>query len=189
MELVIWLAIIGTLSLIGARMFQGMSVEFRVRRAVREVAALLEWVRWEAVRSGEVLRVEFDPAQEQITVFRGPEGSNHPEQAEVVRRIDLREQHPGVGFGAARQTSRTSGCLRVNEDGIHIQDRAVRFHPTGTTDRSGSLYLIPDADLPDHRDRMAALSILLATGRIQLWRYDPWADSECSDWGGWVPLY
>ena len=189
MEIVIWLTVLGALSMIGARMFQGIATEFRVRRAIREVAALLEWTRWEAVRSGEALQVEFEPEKERVSVYREPNKDYEREEPDLLRRIDLRDQHPGVVFGSARETPRTSGCQTVDPEGIHLQDHSIRFLPTGSTDRSGSLYLLPADDLPDHRDRMAALSILLATGRIQLWRFDPWTESGCSPWGDWVPLY
>jgi len=189
-ELAVWLGILASLSWIGARMFQGMSVEFRVRRAAREVAALLEWARWEAVMRGEALTVAFDPGEGEISV--APEGEapgGEGEPAAPLRRLALHARHPGVVFGAARGVARTSGCDEVEPEGVHLRDRLVRFLPTGSADRSGSLYWVPSEDLPDHGGRMMALSILLATGRIQLWRFDTWAESECSEQGGWVPVY
>jgi len=190
-ELAIWLAIMGTLCVIASGMFAGMRDEFRVRRAVREMAALLEWVRWEAVRGGVALRVTFDTEEGRVDVVRasGDTEEGADAEPEVVRRLDLRADHPGIRFGAAEQTPRTSGCNLVDPGGVHLTDHAIEFYPTGTSDRSGSIYLIPENDLPDRRDRMAALSVLLTTGRVQLWRYDTWAESPCSAWGGWVPLY
>ena len=190
-ELVIWLAIVGTVSVIGSRMFHGMRDEFKVRRAVREVAALLEWARWEAIRGGRAVRVAFDSEGGRVDVYReaGGGGDGGDDEPEMLRTLELGKDHPGVRFGAVEGTPRTSGCNMVNADGVHLLNHALRFHPTGTSDRSGSVYLIPQVDLPDRRDRMGALSVLLTTGRVQLWRYDTWAESGCGDWGGWVPLY
>jgi hypothetical protein len=188
LEIVVWLAMAGLCSLIGARMFQGMAAEFRAKRAVREVGTLLEWARWEAVRRGEVLRVAFDAEKKRVTVLNETEGGKLDESV-VVRRVDLQEKHPGVLFGTAREIRRTSGCKPVDPSGIHLRDRVLRFLPTGIVDRSGSIYLIPQVDWPDVPDRMFALSILLATGRVQLWRYDLWMETDCDGEGGWVPVY
>ncbi len=188
-ELAVWFAIVATLSVIGARTFQGMALEVRVKRAVREAAALLEWTRWETIRSGTVHRVEFDSREETLTVLSESREDSGKESGEVMRRMDLRDRFPGVVIGSAEKTCRTSGPRQVDADGVHLVGDTLRFHPSGTVDRAGSIYFMPEADLPDQRDRMYALSVLLAAGRVQLWRFDPWQESRCSGEGGWVPLY
>ena len=82
-ELVVWLGVLAAFFWIGGRMLGGMAVEFRVRRAVREVAALLEWARWQAVVRGEALTVAFDPAETEISVLREETTPTGGEEGEV----------------------------------------------------------------------------------------------------------
>jgi hypothetical protein len=160
----------------------------RVGRAVREVVTLLEWSRWSSVRHGCIYQIDIDPDLAVITAFRAVEDHTGEEQLVMARRLDLRKEHPGVAFGTADGVVRTSGCKYVDPSGVHLRDDSLRFLPSGTADRCGSLYLIPEQDIPDRGDRMRAVSILLITGRLQAWRYDPFAKSECRYDGAWLPL-
>ena len=188
MELLVCSALIGLLTLVGVQGLQGFLPTGRVNRAVREVAALLEWSRWRAVRLGSEVLVVVSAKNATLTVFRTTRNDEGMEEIVLARRLDLHKDHPGVVIGTADAVARTSGCKRVDPSGVHFKDHTIRFLPSGTSDRCGSLYLIPERDLPDHPDRMRAVSILLSTGRLQTWRYNPFQKSECSDDGGWQPL-
>ncbi len=187
-ELLLCLAVLSVLSLVGFHTLRGMVPSARVNRAAREVASLLERTRWMAVEQGTVFKVAMDSDRERLTVYRQTSMNGGMEEPEPVHTLDLRERHPGIVLGAAASTFRTSGCKYVSASGIHLWNHSVRFLPTGTTDRCGSLYLLPERDLPDHQEHMAALSVLLGTGRIQLWRYDPHDVSGCAHAGAWVPV-
>lgn len=187
-ELLVCLTLIGLLTLVSVQGLQGYLPALRVNRALREVVALLEWSRWGAVRLGSAFRVVVCAEEATVTVFRVTKNDEGDEDLIPARRLDLRKDHPGVVFGTADGVVRTSGCKPVDPSGVHLKDHALRFLPSGTSDRCGSLYLIPERDLPDRADRMHAVSILLTTGRLQTWRYDPFQKSECPDDGGWQPL-
>ena len=187
-EMAVCCALIGLLALICIRGLQGTLPAARVSRALGEVVALLEWSRWSSVRLGCVFRVDIDPEQAVLTVFRTIRDDTGEEQLVMARRLDLHEEHPGVVFGAADGVVRTSGCKLVDPSGVHLLDHSLRFLPSGTADRCGSLYLIPEPDLPDRGDRMRAVSILLATGRLQTWSYNPSEKSDCEHDGAWQAL-
>ena len=187
-ELAVCCALLGLLALVCVQSVQGILPAARVNRAVREVIALLEWARWGAVRHGCVFKIAVNSEEGAITVFRVLLNDKGEQQLVVVRQMDLREDHPGVVFGTADGVFRTSGCKSVDSSGIHLKDHALRFLPSGTADRCGSLYLIPEQDIPDRKDRMRAVSILLSTGRLQPWTYNPIGKSECQGDGVWQPL-
>lgn len=187
-ELLICCALIALLTLISFRGLQGMLPAARVNRALREVVELLEWSRWSAVRQGAVFRVLIHGEGRRLTVLRETENEEGEEELVSVRELDLRQDHPAVAFGTADGVKRTSGCETVDSSGIHLHNHMVRFLPSGTPDRSGSLYLIPEQDIPDREDRMRAISILLTTGRLQAWTFNPLEVSECPDDGAWQPL-
>lgn len=187
-ELAVCCALLGTLTVLCLSGLQGVVPAARVSRAVKEVTALLEWARWSAVRQGCVFRVTVSPEKGAVTVFRETEEDTGGMDLVAVRHLDLPKDHPGVVFGTADGVVRTSGCKSVDPSGVHLQDRTLRFLPSGTADRCGSLYLLPEQDVPDRQDRMRAVSILLSTGRLQTWIYNPYAESECEDDGAWQPL-
>lgn len=189
-ELVISGALLGLLTIVGLNAFHEMVPAARVNRAARAVAALLEWARWSAVEQGCVFRVEVDPEKSRLSVFEEAGGDGNEDEDLEVKRLDLPDSYGGVVMGAAERTRRTSGCGFAQSSGVHLLDNRVKFKPSGTPDRCGSLYLIPEKDLPHGLDRMFSISLILATGRIQLWRYDPNAESECSHGeGSWLAQY
>ncbi len=187
-ELLMALSLIGCLAMISITSLQDMIPTARVNRAVREVAALLEWARWNAVRYNSYFKVVIDTDLERLIVYqekKDPEGKSFEEE---VRRLNLGDAFPGIVFGAAEGVLRTSGCQPAHSSGLHLLDDNLKFKATGTSDRCGSIYLAPGADLPDRKDRMRAISILLTTGRVQIWTYDPFKESKCKDMGAWAPL-
>jgi Tfp pilus assembly protein FimT len=181
------LAVVGLLSLTALSGLEDWIPAARVQRAAREVASLLEWSRWQAMAHGSAYLVRVDSEAERFVVLR--EGAGEGGSALEVRQLELREAFPGVVLGTAPATYRTSGCRYVQASGVHLLNDLVRFLPHGSSDRCGSIYLIPEDDLPGRQDRMAAVSLLLSTGRVQLWRYDPLAVSPCAHAGVWVSIY
>ena len=187
-EVLVGLALLGVLAAAGASSLHDMLPSVRADRAARGIAGLLEWVRWKAVQEGLPFKIVLDSTENRVTVYRektGPKGTVE----EQVRALEIQEAYPGVVLGAASEVPRTSGCAPADRAGVHFLQRRFRFLPSGTSDRCGSFYLIPAKDLPDRRDRMRAVSLLLATGRLQLWAYDPAAGSTCGGQGAWRPIF
>jgi len=60
----------------------------------------------------------------------------------------------------------------------------VTFRPFGTADKNGTVYLMPSADLATGRkDRMRAITVLLQTGRVKLWK----CNALCNSGASWSP--
>jgi len=187
-ELVVCCSLMGLLTLVCVQGIQGLLPAARVHRALCEVVGLMEWSRWNAVRQGCVFRIIVNAEEATLSVLRETENGAGKEELILCKELDLRKDHPGVIFGTGQGVVRTSGCKHVDPSGVHFKDRTIRFLPSGTPDRCGSLYLIPEQDVPDRRDRMRAISVLLTTGRLQTWAYNPFAKSECPDDGAWKPV-
>lgn len=187
-ELVVAMAILGVVAAGAAEGLGEMVPAVRTERAVRGIGGLMEWARWSALREGVPFRVVLASSENQVRVYR-VSSSGGTETQEQVRVLNIGAEYPGVILGAARSVPRTSGCSPVDPSGVHFLQASVRFLPSGTSDRCGSLYLIPRRDLPDRADRMRALSLILATGRVRLWAYDPLAPSPCTGGGAWRPLF
>ena len=186
-EMMLCCTVLGLLCLVGAQTLRGLIPSARVNRAVGEVASLLEWTRWKAVQEGRVFKVVFDSLEEKLTVYREEQRCGGEAENSEVIGLDLRKSHTGIVLGASESTYRTSGCRYVDESGVHLRDNTIRFLPSGTPDRCGSFYLLPRDDFPDRQDRTVAVSLLLSTGRLQRWRYDPVGDAGCPHGGAWNP--
>lgn len=187
-ELVVAMGILGIVGAVAVEGLVEMVPAARADRAARGVAGLMEWARWSAVREGVPFRLVFASGENQVRVYRMTQ-SGGPATQERVRVLNIGAEYPGVVLGAARFVPRTSGCAPVDPSGVHFLQSSVRFLPSGTSDRCGSLYLIPQRDLPVRSDRMRAVSLILATGRVRVWTYDPVAVSSCPGGGAWRPLF
>lgn len=186
-ELLVCLAVLGVVTSFSSLPLLDVFPSIRVEQAIRALGALMEWARLRAVMEGCTYVAAFSADEGRVEVFRD-EDNDGPEPQEKVRTLDLGREYPGMVFGACPGTARTGSCQPVDPKGIHFLSRRVAFLPSGTTDRCGSVYLVPQKDLPGRMDRMRALSIILATGRVQLWRYDPKKFGPCGDRGVWEPL-
>jgi len=187
-ELLVCLAVVGVVASFSSLPLVDVFPSIRVEQSIRALGALMEWARLKAVMEGCAYVVVFSAHEGRVEVFRDEDGDG-PEPQERVRALDLGREYPGTVFGACPGTARTGSCQSVDPEGIHFLSRRVAFLPSGTTDRCGSVYLVPQKDLaPGRKDRMRALSVILATGRVQLWRYDPEKAGACGDRGAWEPL-
>jgi type II secretory pathway pseudopilin PulG len=186
-ELAVWMAVIGVLASVCSLPLMGSLPRIRADGAIRGVGTLMEWARLSAIAEGCRYVVAFSGEENRVSVYRDLD-SDGPESEERVRTLDLAREYPGIVFGASDGVYRTGSCALVHPKGLHIPYQRVAFLPSGTSDRCGSVYLIPEIDLPTRRDRMRALSILLATGRVQLWWFNQDLPSPCSGQGHWDPI-
>jgi len=187
-ELILAFSLIVFLAMIGVTNLHDIIPATRANRAVKGVANLLEWARWKAVRDNAAYRIVVDAEQARMIVYKEEKDLEGEIILEEVRRLNINDTFPGIIFGVADGVIRTSGCRPADLSGLHLLDNQLKFKPTGTADRCGSLYLMPEVDLPDRKDRIRAISILLTTGRVQLWIFDPHNKTGCNENGKWLPL-
>jgi type IV fimbrial biogenesis protein FimT len=185
LELMIAAAIVGVLALIGAPMLQGMMSAVRVNAAARELATEMQSARMRAVTKRAEYQVAFDTTNHTFTLCtdRNADGSitctaGNPD---VVKTVAMQEKYQqAVVFGFVSGAKNTQG-----EDitgAVTFTADKVTFRPFGTADKNGTVYLIPTVDLATGRkDRMRALTILLQTGRVKLWK----CDASCNTAGSW----
>ena len=141
-------------------------------------------VRSRAVREGRPCRFEFLASENRYLFCPAPDGKGCA-PGEPVSVVDLTERYPGVRFGSAAGVKRTSGTEMVDSSGVHFVHGTLHFRPDGSASHGGSIYLVPESDLPDSPRRMRAVSVLFTTGRIKLWRYDPSAAMSSVGKGPW----
>ena len=159
-----------------------------VNCAVRGVAADMQAARFRAVADHIDVVLYFEPEANRygICLDRDRDGCGGEDP---LRWVDLGGEYRGVRFGSAAGVMRTSYGNWIGPGGIHFRDLMVVMRPDGRPDRSGSVYFIPAKDVPERRDRMRAVSAILTTGRIRMWRYDEASCSSAQGRGPWRPFF
>ena len=155
-----------------------------VNSAIRGIAADLQAARFRAVADHINVIITFDPEGNRygICLDQDRDGCG---QEDSMRWVYLAREYPGVRFGSAREVMRTSYGSWVDPCGIHFRDRRVVWRHDGRPDRNGSIYIIPERDIPLRRARMRAVSVILTTGRMRMWRYDERALDSAQRHGPW----
>ena len=182
-ELLITLILLSVLGSMAVTSYRSLLPALRVDRAAKELAFELKLARMKAVAMGCDVVVTFDPGGNGYGVYE--DGGGGGQDDEKVRWIRFDDEHPGVAFGTASGVRRTVYDRFVGPDGVHFVHHRVTFRSDGTADRCGSAYLIPKVDIPGRPDRMRAISVILSTGVVRLWRYDAGVESEEDRRGPW----
>lgn len=185
LELMIAAAIVGVLALIGAPMFKDMMPAVRVNAAARELATEMQSARMLAVTKRATYQMAFDTTNQTFTLCtdRDADGlitctAGNPD---VVKTVAIQTKYSNtVVFGYASGATDTQGNS-ITSAVTFAANKAI-FKSFGTANESGTVYLIPAADLVTGRkDRMRALTVLLQTGRVKLWK----CNASCNTAGSW----
>ena len=182
------MAIVGLLALVSAPTFQGMLPAVRVNAAARELATEMQSVRMRAVTKRADYRVQFDTTNQTFTICRCTNRNTNCQDPitctasdpEVVKTVSIQAKYPGAVLGYVSGAKNTQG-VDITSAVTFAADN-VTFKPFGTANKSGTVYLIPSADLATGRkDRMRAITVPLQTGRVKLWK----CNASCNTAGSW----
>ena len=175
LELLLIIAIIGTMSGVAIPVVSGAIDEARTAMAARYVEGLVMDARIHAVKRSARIALRFEPIDGDyaITEYLDTNG-NGIRTTEIAAGVDeaigrrqlVREQFPGVGFGLLANVPDVDGARSASpSDGVRVgTSRLLSMGPDGTA-TSGTLYL-------HGRSGQYAVRILGATGRTRLLRYD-----------------
>lgn len=188
-ELMIGVTIVGLLTLVSVPTFMGMLSAVRVNAAARDLATEMQWARMRAVTKRTDYRVQFDTTNHTLTICSCTDSNMQctdpitctADDPNVVKTVALREKYQqAVVFGYVSGAKNTQG-----EDitgAVTFPADNVTFKSFGTATKSGTVYLISSADLAAGRkDRMRAITVLLQTGRVKLWK----CNASCNTAGSW----
>jgi type IV fimbrial biogenesis protein FimT len=174
-ELLMTLAIAGTLAAIAVPLSLRTLDDFRTRSAVRYLAARLGDARLRAITRGYAIGLRFEPGVPDYLVTTVADGNgNGLRTTEIIRGIDrtLTESEPigwhfpGVAFGLLAGVPDADGQVAGGLDGVRVgTSRMLSMGPDGTSS-SGTLYV-------HGQDRAQyAVRVLGVTGRVRVLKYD-----------------
>jgi prepilin-type N-terminal cleavage/methylation domain-containing protein len=184
-ELMIVMAIMGILTLVSVPTYKSMLPAVRVNAAARELATQMQWTRMRAVAKRAAYQMQFDTTNHTVTICTDQNANGSitctAGDPDVVKTVAIKDKYQQtVVFGYASGAKNTQGDDIPSA--VTFAANNVTFKPFSTTNKSGTVYLIPSADLATGRkDRMRAITVLLQTGRVKLWK----CNTSCNTAGSW----
>lgn len=181
-EVLAALALLGTL--LGIATYSMSTKGSRAFSAGSLLAQELETARSRAVLKGSNVVVTVDVAASSLTIIDdlNSDGDLDTAVGETARVVRVGDFGRGVKIGFASTARNLSNVLITSAVTLPGTPPKVTFTTAGSA-TDGTIYLIPEEDVTaDCPDRMRAVTISAATGRIKRWRYDvgssapaPWA--------------
>lgn len=152
-ELMVVIAILGILIAIMVPNYTAYLARTRLKTSCREMSAMLQYAREQAIGSGEPWRVCFDSALGRYHLLDG--------SANIRQVVDLANR-PGISFGSRNPAPIDANHVAPPADGVTYIGEKVKFNPDGTA-TAGTVYLQNSTG-----DTMA-LGTVSATGQIKSW--------------------
>ncbi len=180
-ELMVVVAIMGLITVVSVPTYRSMLPAVRVNAAARELATQMQWTRMRAVAKRANYQVQFDTTNHTVTICTDQNANGSitctAGDPDVVKTVAIKDKYQQtVVFGYASGAKDTQGDNITSA--VTFATNNMTFKPFGTANKSGTVYLIPSADLATGRkDRMRAITVLLQTGRVKLWK--------CNTAGSW----
>jgi prepilin-type N-terminal cleavage/methylation domain-containing protein len=175
LELLLAVAIAGTLAAIAVPQSLRALDDFRTRSAAQYVARRLATARFQAIRRSHAhgLRFEADGTDYRISLVADGNG-NGIRTSELARGIDrtlsepaaLREHFAGVQFGILDGVPDADGNPSVGSDGVRFGSTKVVVMNADGSASSGTLY-VNGAGRSQY-----AVRVLGSTGRVRLLKFD-----------------
>lgn len=177
-ELLITMVIMGIVLSIAIPGFSTWLPKHRVNAMAREVYFDLMLARTMAVTNNNNVIVSFSTSGDHsYTIHDDTDEDDAQDGGETVKTISLKDN---IEFGFNTGVSDVDGNA-LGSGVVMGADNKIIFNSRGMAGESGSVYLIPKQDIGETSGRMRAVSVLQATGQVELFKYDqggspgPWS--------------
>jgi len=167
-ELMVVIAIVGIITAIAIPNCLAYLSRLRLQTCYREMAAILQFARTQALCDDGAWRVSFDSAAGRYYLLDGSETIN--------RVVDL-VHHPGISFGSNNPAPIDANHVDPPPDGVTYVGNKVKFNPDGTA-TAGTVYL------RNSKGDTIALGTASATGQIKTWHDFGSGWQQSAAWGG-----
>lgn len=150
----------------------------RVEAVARQIYFDLQLARSKAVRNHNNVIVSFQNTgthQYSIHVDTNEDGAQ--DSGEEVTIVTLKDK---IVFGINPGVSDIDGNALTSSISMG-GDKKITFNARGSAGESGSVYVLPSADVSVKNDLSRAVSVIQATGAVEYWKYSsgaspgPWA--------------
>ena len=161
-ELLVVITVIGIIGALAVPPYTTYLARTRLKTCGRQMSAMFQFARTQAIVSDAAWRVFFDQAAGRYHLLDGT--------ACICQEIDLTD-HAGISFGSNNPVPIDANHVAPPPDGVTYIGDKVKFNPDGTA-TAGTVYL------KNTKGDTLAIGTASATGKIKTWH----------DFGtGWQP--
>lgn len=174
-ELLIAIAILGILTAVSISNFTSWLEANRINAEAQKVYFDLMLAKTSAVKNNNNVIVAFDSSSNTYQIHDDSNSDGVEDAGETIKSVALEN---GMGFGFNPSLLDVDG--NVLSSAISLEGGStVTFTPRGEASSSGGVYVIPLVDMGKDNSRMRAISIVGATGGLELLKY---SDSVSPPW-------
>ncbi len=177
-ELLTVVAIIGILGSVAIPNFSEWLYRYRADAEVNKLYFDLMAAKQLAIKSNSTVIVSFDSSNNSYSIHNDLDKDGSVDTGETVKNVLFENE---IDFGIASGMLGVWGTAVSNPISLNGESQ-VKFFSWGQADRSGALYMIPEADLvTGFKGRQRAIKIIQATGNIETMKYNsagspgPWS--------------
>jgi len=150
----------------------------RVEAVARQIYFDLQLARSKAIRNHNNVIVSFqNSGTHQYTVHVDTNEDGVQDAGEEITTVTLKDN---IVFGINTGVSDIDGNAVTSSVSMGA-DKKITFNARGSAGESGSVYVLPSADVSVKNDLSRAVSVVQATGAVEYWKYSsgaspgPWA--------------
>jgi len=190
-ELITGIAIMGVLAGIAMPVYLSMGSRIHADGVARQIMGDLMWARMRSVSENNDYVVIFgssgpDLSNDTYYIYDDNDGDYSTvgtETGELVKKVVLPDEHKDIGYGYATGINQTDNVTPLAGDPVTFTPSAgtvwFKFTPDGGSNKSGSIYIIPDEDeVNGRRDKSRAITVKTQTGRVKIFKYN----AETGNW-------
>jgi len=177
-ELLIVVIIIGIFSAVAIPKFSQWLENYRMNAEAQKVYFDLMLAKTNAVKTNSNVIVNFNTATNSYTIHNDANNNGVQDSGERVKQVWLDD---GAEFNINAGIKDIDGNTATFAVELSGGGSTITFIPRGMASTSGTIFLIPTQDVGKQDDRMRAISVIEATGSVDLWKYDasaspgPWS--------------
>jgi len=177
-EMIGTLAIIGIVIVFAIPNMNQWIERNRVDAVARQIYFDLQLARSKAIRNHNNVIVSFqNSGTHQYTIHVDTNEDGVQDGGEEITTVTLKDN---IVFGINNGISDIDGNAVTSSVSMG-DDKKITFNARGSAGESGSVYVLPSADVSVKNDLSRAVSVIQATGAVEYWKYSsgaspgPWA--------------
>ncbi|MFQ5450989.1 MAG: GspH/FimT family pseudopilin [Nitrospinaceae bacterium] len=177
-ELVSLLVVLGILMGIAIPNYSQWVENYKISAESQKLYLDLMLARSSAVKNNNNVIFTFEPGNNRYRIHNDTNENGVEDPGEGVKVVNL---DPKVAYGINGTVLDMDGNTISSAVFLGGGGSSIIFDSRGQASTSGSAYLIPVNDLGAQNDRVRAVSVIAATGSVDIWKYDgsasptPWS--------------
>ncbi len=177
-ELLVILVVLAILAAFAIPNYSQWAERYEINGEARKLYLDLQLARITALRNNNNVVITFDTGTNSYLIHNDTDSDGVQDGGENLKNVSL-EHNVQFGFYGTSVTD-MDGNLVNSPLTLVAGGSVITFNARGEASTSGSMYLIHGSDVGVGNHRLKGISVVDATGAVELWEYDsslnpPWS--------------